>query len=73
MSLVESDKSKFQLSLSSQNETSHSSFLPDANIELIGHKAGVNTVQFSPSGDLLASGGRDRDLFIWSLSTEGVS
>ncbi|OZH51826.1 hypothetical protein AFK68_28385 [Hydrocoleum sp. CS-953] len=35
---------------------------------LEGHKDGVNSVCFNPSGTLIASGSRDNSLKIWSLS-----
>ena len=40
----------------------------EERITLIGHDAAVNTVKFSPSGDLLASGGDDNQILLWKMS-----
>jgi WD40 repeat protein len=34
---------------------------------LTGHKAGVNDIEFSPDGKLLASAGADKRLLLWFL------
>ena len=40
------------------------------SMSLSGHKAQVNTVVFSPSKRLLASGSDDNDVIIWKLATK---
>ena len=39
----------------------------EERITLIGHDAAVNTVKFSPSENLLASGGDDNQILLWKL------
>jgi WD40 repeat protein len=37
--------------------------------ELIGHMMGVYAIAFSPDGNILASGGDDKKIRLWDLST----
>lgn len=37
------------------------------SVQLLGHKSDVYTTRFSPSGDLLASAGNDRQVLIWDI------
>jgi WD40 repeat protein len=41
----------------------------DLEESLSGHVDSVNTLQFSPTGDYIASGGQDGQLFIFSTKT----
>lgn len=78
MSLVESTQSQSQLILTQPthdvgNTTpSRTSTLMAPNVQLTGHQAAVNSVQFSPNGSLIASAGRDQDIFLWSMTPEDV-
>ena len=40
---------------------------------LHGHQDGVRTVQFSPDGRLLASGGRDNAIYLWDVETKSLA
>ena len=35
-----------------------------------GHQSQVNTVAFSPKGDLCVSGGQDNHILVWKLNLE---
>ena len=39
---------------------------------LHGHSDGVRAVDFSPSGELLASGGRDNSIILWDVATRQI-
>lgn len=56
------------------NEKEHVrlSSLPEPNIQLIGHKSFVYTLNFSSDGKYLLSAGRDRKIFIWDLFSDEV-
>ncbi|HEU0246910.1 MAG TPA: hypothetical protein VFR38_07465 [Gaiellaceae bacterium] len=41
----------------------------DATSHVLRHRDRVNSIAFSPSGDLLATASRDRDARIWSVAT----
>jgi len=38
-----------------------------SSVQLLGHKSGVYTTKFSPSGNLLASGSNDKQILIWDI------
>ena len=38
-------------------------------VRLVGHADGIDAVQFSPDGTMLASGGRDHSVILWDTST----
>jgi WD40 repeat protein len=40
--------------------------------EMVGHTSRVNSVAYSPKGDLIASGSDDKTVRIWSVPTGGL-
>ncbi len=76
MSLVESNVNTQLINIKeTQNDSApiRTSNLMAPNVQLSGHKAEVNTVQFSPDGNFIASAGRDRDVFIWNMDPEDIT
>lgn len=42
-------------------------------IKFVGHKAGVNSVVFNPTGTLIASGSSDNTVKLWENNSTGAS
>ena len=48
-------------------ETGENKRLFSPSVQLLGHKSEVYTTKFSPCGNYLASGGNDRQIFLWDI------
>jgi len=51
-----------------EEETNRTSSLPSPTMQLSGHKGSVYCLEYSPSGDTLASAGFDMNVLLWSHS-----
>ena len=51
-----------------QPEAIRTSSLPAPTMQLSGHKGSIYSLDYSPSGETLASGGFDMNVFLWSHS-----
>jgi WD40 repeat protein len=41
-------------------------------LEMVGHTSRINSVAYSPKGNLIASGSDDKTIRIWSAATKGL-
>ena len=72
MSLVESETKNFLVSTTDENTEVRTSTMMSPSVQLTGHQAAVNSVQFSPDGKFIATTGRDRNILLWDMSPQEV-